>query len=237
MLRNEVYRAGSRGSTVGFDAGLRTYLLGVFSYMAGGLVLSAAVAFVVANTVPLAALIFGTPLKWVAMFAPLAVLLVASFRFERMSVAGLQTFFWGFAALMGLSLASIFLTFTGISIVQALLGAAILFSTMALWGYTTKRDLTSWGSFLFVGLVAVILASIVNIFIGSSTLGMIVSAVGIVVFLGLTAWDMQRLRSAYYHSHGVALRKMQLIGALSLYLNFVNLFQLLLSLFGQRQEV
>ena len=237
MLRNEVYRAGSRGSTVGFDAGLRTYLLGVFSYMAGGLVLSAAVAFVVANTAPLAALIFGTPLKWVAMFAPLAVLLIASFRFERMSVAGLQTFFWGFAALMGFSLASIFLTFTGISIVQALLGAAILFSTMALWGYTTKRDLTSWGSFLFVGLIAVILASIVNIFIGSSTLGMIVSAVGIVVFLGLTAWDMQRLKSAYYHSQRAALRKTQLIGALSLYLNFVNLFQLLLSLFGQRQEV
>ena len=223
-----------------YDVGLRKYLTGVFAYMGGGLGLSALVAFAVANVAPVTALIFGTPLKWVAIFAPLALVMFASFRFERLSVGALQGLFWGFAALMGVSLASALLVFTGTSIVQAFLSASIIFLTMALWGYTTKRDLSGWGSFLMIGLIGVIGASIVNLFLASGALAM---AVSVIVFTGLTASDMQRLRNEYLahcEQGGVAtqanLGKLQIMGALSLYLNLINLFQMLLSLFGQRQE-
>ncbi len=236
-------RGSGSATGVQYDAGLRKHLTGVFVYMGGGLILSAAVAFAVANVAPLAALIFGTPLKWVAIFAPLALVMFASFRFERLSMGALQGLFWGFAALMGVSLASALLVFTGGSIVQAFLSAAVVFLAMALWGYTTKRDLSGWSSFLMIGLIGVIGASIVNLFLASGALSMIVSIVGVIVFTGLTAWDMQRLRSeyiAYSSTNAVAgqatLGKLQVMGALSLYLNFINLFQMLLSLFGQRQE-
>lgn len=226
-----------------YDVGLRMYLTGVFAYMGGGLVLSALVAFAVANVVPVTVLIFETPLKWVAIFAPLALVMFASFRFERLSVGALQGLFWGFAALMGVSLASALLMFTGTSIVQAFLSAAIIFLTMALWGYTTKRDLSGWGSFLIIGLIGVIGASIVNLFLASGALAMAVSVIGVIVFTGLTAWDMQRLRNEYLAPQGASgsaiqanLGKLQIMGALSLYLNLINLFQMLLILFGQRQE-
>jgi FtsH-binding integral membrane protein len=226
-----------------YDAGLRRHLTGVFAYMGGGLVLSAAVAFAVANIAPLAAIIFGTPLKWVAIFAPLALVMFASFRFEKLSMSALQGLFWGFSALMGVSLASALLVFTGASIVQAFLSAAVVFLAMALWGYTTKRDLSGWGSFLMIGLIGVVGASIVNLFLASGTLSLIVSIIGVIIFTGLTAWDMQRLRSEYFAYSGTnavagqaTLGKLQVMGALSLYLNFINLFQMLLSLFGQRQE-
>ena len=226
-----------------YDAGLHNHLTGVFAYMGGGLILSAAVAFAVANIAPLAAIIFGTPLKWVAIFAPLALIMFVSFRFEKLSMVALQGLFWGFAALMGVSLASALLVFTGASIVQAFLSAAVIFLAMALWGYTTKRDLSGWGNFLMIGLVGVIGASIVNLFLASGTLSLIVSIIGVIVFTGLTAWDMQRLRSEYFAYGGTnavagqaRLDKLQVMGALSLYLNFINLFQMLLSLFGQRQE-
>lgn len=226
-----------------YDAGLRKHLTGVFAYMGGGLILSAAVAFAVANVAPLTAAIFGTPLKWVAIFAPLALVMFASFRFDRLSIGALQGLFWGFAALMGVSLASALLAFTGASIVQAFLSAAVVFMAMALWGYTTKRDLSGWGSFLMIGLIGVIGASIVNLFLASGALSLIVSIAGVIVFTGLTAWDMQRLRSEYFAFGGgsalagqASLGKLQVMGALSLYLNFINLFQMLLSLFGQREE-
>lgn len=226
-----------------YDVGLRKYLTGVFAYMGGGLVLSALVAFAVANVAPVTALIFGTPLKWVAIFAPLALVMFASFRFERLSVGALQGLFWGFAALMGVSLASALLVFTGTSIAQAFLSASIIFLTMALWGYTTKRDLSGWGSFLMIGLIGVIGASVINLFVGSGALSMAVSVIGVIVFTGLTAWDMQRLRNEYLTHQGTGglsaqadLGKLQIMGALSLYLNLINLFQMLLSLFGQRQE-
>lgn len=228
---------------VPYDAGLRKHLTGVFAYMGGGLVVSAAVAFAVANVAPLAALIFGTPLKWVAIFAPLALVMFASFRFEKLSMGTLQSLFWGFAALMGVSLASALLVFTGGSIVQAFLSAAVVFLTMALWGYTTKRDLSGWGIFLMTGLIGVIGASIMNLFLASGILSMVVSIIGVIVFTGLTAWDMQRLKAEYFAYNGTnaiagqaTLGKLQVMGALSLYLNFINLFQMLLSLFGQRQE-
>ncbi len=226
-----------------YDVGLRTYLNGVFAYMGGALVLSALTAFAVANIALLTALIFGTPLKWVAIFAPLAVVLFASFRFEQLSLATLHSLFWGFAALMGVSLASVLLVFTGTSIVQAFLSASIVFLAMALWGYTTKRDLSGWGSFLMMGLIGVIGAAILNLFLASGALSMAISVVGVIVFTGLTAWDMQRLRNEYLTHRSVAgtsageqLGKLQVMGALSLYLNLINLFQMILSLFGQRQE-
>ncbi len=226
-----------------YDEGLRRYLTGAFAYMSGGLILSALVAFAVANVTPVTALIFGTPLKWVAIFAPLVLVMFASFRFERLSIGALQGIFWGFAALMGVSLASTLLVFTGTSVVQTFLSASIIFLVMALWGYTTKRDLSGWGSFLMIGLIGVIGASILNLFLASGALAMTVSVVGVLVFTGLTAWDMQRLRNEYFahqDASGIAVQsdlgKLQIMGALSLYLNLINLFQMLLSLFGQRQE-
>lgn len=241
----KVLKSGGRvpADTGQYNAGLRKHLTGVFAYMAGGLVLSATTAFAVANIAPLAAVIFGTPLKWVAIFAPLALVMLASFRFEKLSMGALQGLFWGFAALMGVSLASALLVFTGASIVQAFLSAAVIFLAMALWGYTTRRDLSGWGSFLVIGLIGVLGASIVNLFLASGTLSLVVSIIGVTVFTGLTAWDMQRLRSEYFAYSGTnrvtgqaSLGKLQIMGGLSLYLNFINLFQMLLSLFGQRQE-
>ncbi|MET0250461.1 MAG: Bax inhibitor-1/YccA family protein [Sphingobium sp.] len=222
--------------SVDTDAGLRAHMLGVFRNMGIGLVITGLVAFFVANTPVLAAAIFGTPLKWVAIFAPLAFVFFFSFRIEKMSTATARMAFWAFSAVMGVSLASVFLVFTGASIAQAFFSAAIMFLAMALWGYTTKRDLTKVGSFLIMGLIGILVASVINIFVGSSALQMVVSILGVVIFTGLTAWDTQRIKSEYfaYAGHEMA-AKMQVMGALSLYLNFVNLFQMLLALTGERE--
>ena len=228
-------RPAAAGTT--FDEGLRAHMLGVYRTMTLGLALTGLVAGAVAMTPPLAALIFGTPLKWVAMLAPLAFVMVFTFRIERMSVSSAYLAFYGFAAVMGVSLASIFLLYTGTSIAQAFFSAAALFAVLSLWGYTTSRDLAKFGTFLMAGLIAVVVASLANIFLGSSTLGLVVSVVGILVFTGLTAWDTQRLKSEYLAYAGTqATEKLAVMGALSLYLNLINLFQLLLGLMGQREE-
>jgi FtsH-binding integral membrane protein len=219
------------------DEGLRRYMLGIYRNMGIGLALTGLVALGVASTPALVALIFGTPLKWVAMFAPLAFVMFFSFRIDRMTTSGARTAFFAFAAVMGVSMASIFLVFTGTSIAQAFFTAAALFAGMSLWGYTTERDLTRMSTFLMVGLIGVIGASLVNLFIGSSALQTIVSVAGVVVFTGLTAWDTQRLKSEYFAYAGTqAAEKLAIMGALSLYLNVINLFQLLLGLLGQREE-
>lgn len=219
------------------DEGLRRYMLGIYRNMGIGLALTGLVALGVASTPALVALIFGTPLKWVAMFAPLAFVMFFSFRIDRMTTSGARTAFFAFAAVMGVSMASIFLVFTGTSIAQAFFTAAALFAGMSLWGYTTGRDLTKMSTFLMVGLIGVIGASLVNLFIGSSSLQTIVSVAGVVVFTGLTAWDTQRLKSEYFAYAGTqAAEKLAIMGALSLYLNVINLFQLLLGLMGQREE-
>ncbi|MBN8814484.1 MAG: Bax inhibitor-1/YccA family protein [Sphingomonas sp.] len=224
-------------ASAAFDADLRSYMLGIYRNMGLGLALTGLVALAVAATPPLSALIFGTPLKWVAIFAPLAFVMFFSFRVDRMTTAGARTAFFAFAAVMGVSMASIFLVFTGTSIASAFFTAAAMFAGLSLWGYTTKRDLTGLGSFLMVGLIAVIGVSLVNIFLGSSMLQMLVSIVGVVVFAGLTAWDTQRLKSEFVEYRGhQALDKMAIMGALSLYLNLINMFQLLLGLMGQREE-
>jgi FtsH-binding integral membrane protein len=226
-----------RSVAFAFDAGLRRHMLGIYNNMALGLVVTGLVAFGIASTPALYQPIFGTPLKWAAMFAPLAFVMFLSFRMERMSVASARAAFFAFAAVMGVSMAAIFLSFTGASIARTFFIAASMFMGMSLWGYTTKRDLTGWSSFLFMGLIGVVVASIVNLFLGSTTLQLVVSFAGIIVFVGLTAWDTQRAKSDYLAFAGTAhAEKLGIMGALSLYLNFVNLFQLLLTFFGQREE-
>lgn len=234
---NYFNQTAAAGAQARFDEGLRRYMLGIYRNMGLGLLLTGVVAALVASSPALVGLIFGTPLKWVAMFAPLAFVFFFSFRIEKMTTAGAWTAFFAFAAVMGISMAAIFLVFTATSIAGAFFGASAIFLAMSLWGYTTKTDLTRFSTFLFVGLIGVVLASVVNIFLGSSVLQMVLSVAGIVVFTGLTAWDTQRLKSEYLVYAGTqATEKLAVMGALSLYLNLINLFQLLLSLFGQTEE-
>nr|WP_314375424.1 Bax inhibitor-1/YccA family protein [Sphingomonas paucimobilis] len=212
-------------------------MLGVYRNMALGLGITALVALLIASTPALYQPIFATPLKWVAIFAPLAFVLFFSFRVERMTIGQARTAFYAFAAVMGVSMASIFLVFTGTSIALAFASAAAVFAAMSLWGYTTRADLSRWSTFLMVGLVGVVIASLVNLVVGSSTLQLVFSIAGVLVFTGLTAWDTQRLKSEYLtYAGSERADKLAVMGALSLYLNLINLFQLLLGLFGQREE-
>jgi FtsH-binding integral membrane protein len=229
-------RTAGAGVQARFDEGLRRHMLGIYKNMGIGLLLTALVALGVANT-PLAAIIFGTPLKWVAMFAPLAFIFFFQFRIDRMTTAGAQTAFYAFAAVMGVSMASIFLVFTQASIASAFFAASAMFFGLSLWGYTTKRDLTGLGSFLMVGMIAVFVVGIVNLFLGSSILQTIFAAAGVVVFAGLTAWDTQRLKGEYIEFAGTqSVGKMAVMGALSLYLDLINMFQFLLILTGVQRE-
>ncbi|WP_336959659.1 Bax inhibitor-1/YccA family protein [Sphingobium aquiterrae] len=219
-----------------FDAGLRNHFLGVYRNMGLGLVITGLVALVIGTTPALYQPIFGTPLKWVAIFAPLAFVFFFSFRFEKMTTASARMAFFAFSAVMGVSMASIFLVFTGSSIAQTFFIAASMFLGMSLWGYTTGRDLSKVGSFLIMGLVGILIAGLVNIFLASSALQMVISMLGVVIFTGLTAWDTQRIKSEYaYYGGTAAAEKMQVMSALNLYLNFVNLFQMLLNLTGERE--
>jgi uncharacterized protein len=192
------------------------------------------VSLLVASSSGLMALLFGTALKWVVIFAPLVMIFAMHWIMKQATQGQARAMLHVFAALMGLSMSTIFVVYTTTSIVTAFMGAAILFGTMSIYGYFTKKSLDSWGSFLLVGLIAVIITSIVNLFIGSSVLSMVVSAVAIIVFLGLTAYDTQRIRTdlSVYEPDS----KAEILGALSLYLNFINLFMSLLQLFGNRDD-
>lgn len=219
-----------------FDEGLRQHMLRIYNYMGLGLVVTGMVAFIVGNTPALYVPIFSTPLKWVVMLAPLAFVLLFSFRMHAMSASSAQLLFWAFCAVMGLSMASIFLVFTGASIARTFFIAATMFGAMSLYGYTTKRDLSKIGSFLIMGLIGVVIASIVNLFLASSALQFAISVIGIVVFVGLTAWDTQRIKEEYAENAGhEATQKMAVFGAFSLYLNFINIFTLLLNFTGERE--
>jgi FtsH-binding integral membrane protein len=219
------------------DEGLRSYMLQVYNYMGLGLAITGLVAYFVAATPALYVPIFTTPLKWVVMLAPLGFVFFLSAKIRTMSASTAQMTFWAFAALMGLSMASIFLVFTGASIARVFFITAGMFGAMSLYGYTTKRDLMAWGSFLFMGLIGIIIASLVNIFIASSALQFAISVIGVLVFVGLTAYDTQRIKQMYYEldSADVMARK-AIMGALSLYLDFINLFVMLLQLFGTARE-
>ena len=228
-------RSAYGGTAVEVDAGLRQYMLRVYNFMAGGLAVTGVVAAAAVATGFYQA-IAATPVIWLVLLAPLGAVLFLSFRIERMSAGAAQATFWGYAALMGLSLAGIFLVFTGASIARVFFISAATFGAMSLYGYTTRRDLSQFGSFLLMGLIGVVLASVVNIFVSSSTLQFVVSTVGVLVFTGLTAWDTQRIKEVYVASDpGDVLTKKALMGALALYLDFVNLFVMLLQLTGQRR--
>jgi FtsH-binding integral membrane protein len=226
---------GSRSEAV-FDEGLRQHMLRVYNYMALGLVLTVAVAFTVSSVPALYVPIFSTPLKWVVMLAPLAFVFLFSFRIQTMSASGAQMMFWAFCAVMGLSLASVFLVFTGTSIARTFFIAASMFGAMSLYGYTTRSNLTKFSSFLIMGLIGVIIAALVNLFIGSTVLQFAISVIGIFVFLGLTALDTQTIKEQYAENMDTeSQQKLAVWGAFSLYLNFINIFQLLLNFTGERE--
>jgi FtsH-binding integral membrane protein len=231
-------RFAQAGVAVGaVDEGLRSFMLGVYNYMGLGLAITGLVAFIVASTPALYVPIFTTPLKWVVMLAPLGFVFFLGARIQTMSVSAAQITFWAFAAVMGLSMASIFLVFTGASIARVFFITAAMFGAMSLYGYTTRRDLSGWGSFLFMGLIGIILASIVNIFLASSALQFAVSVIGVLVFAGLTAYDTQRIKEMYFQVGASDMAaKTAIMGALSLYLNFINMFMMLLHLFGSTRE-
>jgi uncharacterized protein len=235
---------------VAVDEGLRAYMLRVYNYMTLGLAITGAVAlgtFLTAVSVDpvtgarsltqIGQLLYASPLKWVVIFAPLALVFFLSFRIDRLSVGTAQAVFWGYAALVGLSLSVIFLVFTGQSITRVFFITAASFGALSLFGYTTKRDLSGLGTFLFMGLIGVIIASLVNIWLASSMLQWIVSVVGVLVFAGLTAYDTQQIKEMYYvGDDGTVAGRKAVMGALRLYLDFINLFTMLLHLFGQRQD-
>jgi FtsH-binding integral membrane protein len=214
-----------------FDEGLRSYMLGIYNYMASAVALSGIVAFLVAGSPAVSQLLFGTPLKWVVMLAPLGFIMLMSFRFEKMSKPALLAMFWIFAALMGASMAAILLVFTGASVARAFFIAAGMFAGVSIYGYTTKADLTKFSTFLIMGLIGLVVASLVNIFVQSSMMQFVISAVSVLVFCGLTAWDTQRLKQDYDYLAGdrELLQKSSLMGALSLYMNFINMFQFIMA--------
>ena len=239
----------NRARTVGtvapaIDVGLRAYMLRVYNYMLMGLALTGATAWLVASTPSILSLFFVqtaggysmAPLGWVALFAPLALVFFLGFRINKMSFSTAQTTFWVYSALMGISLTPILLLYTGASVAQVFFITASMFGAMSLWGYTTGRDLTGFGSFLMMGLIGLIIASLVSLFFASSMLQFIISVVGVLIFTGLTAYDTQRIKSSYYAgADGEAIGKLAVMGALSLYLDFINLFIMLMRLLGDRR--
>ncbi len=240
-------RSGAQGA-VAVDQGLRSYMLSVYNYMAVGLGLTGLVAWatfqaaVVATPEGLALTGFGnaiyaSPLKWVVMLAPLAMVFFLSFRVSKMSLSAAQISFWAFAGLMGLSLSSIFLVYTGVSITRVFFITAASFGALSLYGYTTKRDLSGFGSFLMMGLFGIIIASLVNLFLQSTMMQFVISIIGVLVFAGLTAYDTQRIKEMYWVGDAAAAAgKKAIMGALSLYLNFINMFLMLLQLFGNQRN-
>jgi FtsH-binding integral membrane protein len=234
---------------VAVDEGLRAYMLGVYNYMTIGLAITGAIAlgtFMLAVTTDPASgarslteigqLLYASPLKWVVIFAPLALVFFLSFRIESLSVGAAQGLFWAYAALVGISLSTIFLVFTGQSITRVLFITAASFGALSLYGYTTKRDLSAFGTFLFMGLIGIIIASLVNIWLASSMLQWIVSIIGVGVFAGLTAYDTQQIKEMYYAGDDATTAgRKSVMGALRLYLDFINMFMMLLQLFGNRE--
>jgi len=228
------------------DAGLRAHMLRVYNYMVGALALTGAVAYGVANTPALLNLIYAvnangalapTMLGWVVMLAPIGLVLLLSFRIMQMSQAAAQATFWGYAALVGASLASILIAYTGASVAMTFFVTAGTFGAMSLWGYTTKRDLTGFGSFLFMGLIGILLASLANMFFKSGMMDFVISVLGVLIFTGLTAWDTQKIKNTYYAVGGdtAVAGKAAIMGALALYLDFLNIFLFLLRFMGNRR--
>jgi uncharacterized protein len=238
------------------DQGLRAFMLGVYNHMVMGLAISALVALgvnmlAVADSqaeavariggvylTPFGRALYGSPLMWVVALAPLAFIFLFSFRMDRMSAASARTTFYAFAAVMGASLSTLLIRYTGASVVQVFFITAASFGALSLWGYTTKRSLSGMGSFLIMGAIGLMIAMIVNIFLASTALQFAISCLGVLIFAGLTAYDTQKLKEMYVYGNydGEAAAKASIFGALTLYLDFINMFQFLLALFGNRNE-
>lgn len=221
------------------DAGLRSYMLKVYNYMASGVLLTGIVAMLFAmggeQSPAYQIMSQGGLLAWVIMLSPLAFVLVMSFGINRLSTGTLQVLFWAFATVMGLSLSTVFLTYTGASIASTFFATSAAFVSLSLWGYTTKRDLSAMGTFLLMGVVGLIIAMVINMFVQSSGLQMIISGIGVLIFAGLTAYDTQRIKSMYAHVAGTDMMgKTVIMGALNLYLDFINMFLFLLQFMGNR---
>ena len=242
-MQDPRFMASSQAQTVGMDAGLRSYMLGVYNHMTIGMAITGFFAYLtkimsVSQGVltPLGVALYASPLKWLVMLAPLGMVFWLSARVNKMKPETARNVFYAFAAVMGVSLSSILLVFTGESVVRVFFLTAASFSALSIYGYSTQRNLTGMGSFLIMGLVGLILASIVNIFVASSAMQFIISVVGVLIFAGLTAYDTQQIKLMYMasDSKGIALKK-SIMGALRLYLDFINMFIMLLSLLGNRE--
>jgi uncharacterized protein len=237
--------AATMADAVQIDVGLRQYMLRVYNYMASGLLLSGIVALLV-NTTGLSDLFFqaneaGRPgytgLGLVAVFAPIGLILWMSFGAQRMSTATLQAVYWAFVTLMGVGLSTVLMIYTGASVLRVFFITAIAFASLSMYGYLTKRDLSAFGTFLIMGLVGLLIASLVNIFMQSSMMHFIISAVGVLVFAGLTAFNTQQIKNTYFHVSGSGVAEhAAIMGAVTLYLDFINLFQFLLQFLGARRE-
>jgi uncharacterized protein len=252
-MANQNFNAFNRAGTadLAFDAGLRAHMIRVYNYMASGLALSGIVAFALFSVPELQNIFFQTGitrggnvvvvglnvLGWVAILAPMGLLLLVGFRAQQMSVAGVQAIYWAVTALMGVSLSLLLFRYTGASVARTFFVTAASFGALSLYGYTTKRDLTAVGKFLFMGLIGLVLASLVNMFFPSGPMSFIISAAGVLIFSGLIAYDTQKIKDQYAEAWGrdVA-EKVAIFGALSLYLDFVNLFQFLMSFMGQNRD-
>ena len=233
----------ARSSSAEIDLGLKAYMNKVYSFMAVGLALTGVIAHLTStmafdfrtNTMTaFGNAIYGSPLAFIIMLAPLGFIIALNMGIARMKESTVQVLFWAFAAVMGLSLSSIFIQYTGESVARVFFISAGAFGALSLYGYTTKKDLTGWGSFLFIGLIGILIASIVNIFAASSALQFGISVIGVLVFAGLTAYDTQRIKAMYFDNSGQEGKK-AIMGALTLYLDFINLFIMLIQLFGQRR--
>ena len=246
---NILRKATATKQTVVMDEGLRAYMLKVYNYMATGVLLTGIIALLsfkmsvvtdasgaIVGLTEFGNAIYLSGLKWIVMLAPLGIVFYMSFGINKMSSAKAQTVFWIFSGLMGISLSSILLVYTGESIARVFFITSATFGAMSIYGYTTKRDLTKLGSFLFMGLIGIIIASLVNIFLKSSMMYFIISILGVLIFVGLTAYDTQKIKNMYVSSDsGEVIGKKAVMGALTLYLDFINLFIMLLRLFGQRR--
>jgi len=230
-----VPRTGDLAPGVTFDEGLRKHMLSIYNYMTSGILLTGIIALLTARS-GLALAFASGPLMWLVALSPLAIVFAMSFGANKFSKTTLQAMFWGFATLMGLSLSTIFLVYTGESIAATFFATAGAFAGLSLFGYTTKKDLSGWGSFLIMGVVGLIIASVINIFLGSSTLSLVISFLGVLIFAGLTAYDTQRLKTEYSYYRGTEFAgKAIVLGALSLYLDFINMFLFLLRFMGSRE--
>ena len=217
------------------DAGLRSYMLKVYNYMASGVLLTGIVALLFASS-GMAEQVMATPLKWLIILAPLGFVFGMSFGVNRMSTGTLQTMFWGFAVAMGLSMSTIFIAYTGVSIAQTFFAVSAAFMGLSLYGYTTKKDLSGFGTFLIMGVVGLLVAMVINIFLQSTAMAFAISAIGVLLFAGLTVYDTQKIKSMYAHIAGTdMIGKAAIMSALTLYLDFINMFQFMLMFMGDRR--